>query len=105
MNRLIRADRTSNDVTACGAHRCDEHEDLPAVNSSGPDMSECGICVGAAFVEAFEKKFDAEVFWPSIESAKQRLNFLATGVGDQFVEEVRARLMAARVDPDTLTKQ
>lgn len=92
-------------LEACLAHRCDEHEDLPPVNSTGPNLSECAICVADAFVTAYEKRFEAEIFWPSIESAKQRLNFLAAGVGDQFVEEVRGRIAAARVDPDTLTKQ
>lgn len=93
------------DIEACLAHRCDEHAELPPVNSEGPNLSECAICVAEAFVDAFEKKYEAEIFWPSIESAKQRLNLLAAGVGDQFVQEVRGRIAAARIDPDTLTPQ
>lgn len=93
------------DVKACAAHRCDTHQDVPPVNSTGPEQSECGLCVADAIVEAYEKAFEQNVFWPLIESARSRLNLLAPGAGDSFLDEARATLTAASIDDGTATKQ
>lgn len=89
-------------VEDCVAHRCDEHEQYPPVNSDGPNLSECAICVGEAFVRAFEQKIWNEIFWPAIDSAAARLEFFSPGSGDSFVKETRARIQAAQMDPDAV---
>lgn len=84
-------------ATACIAHRCDDHADLPAVNQEGPEGSECAGCVGQAFAAAWEAAFEKNVFWPLIQSARDRLNILAPGAGDQFEEQARAQINAAAI--------
>jgi hypothetical protein len=84
-------------ASGCVGHRCDEHEDLPPMNQTGPDGSECGGCVGQAFAEAYEKAFEKKVFWPLIQSARDRLNLLAPGAGDAFQEEARATINTASI--------
>ncbi len=82
-------------ASGCIGHRCDEHSDLPPMNQAGPDESECGACVGQAFAAAYEKAFEKTVFWPLIQSARDRLNLLAPGAGDKFQDEARATINAA----------
>lgn len=90
---MIRHSKT--DGGACVAHRCDDHEELPVVNDKGPDGSECAGCVADALVKAYEQAFEKTLFWPLIQSARDRLNLLAPGAGDSFQEEVRATINAA----------
>jgi hypothetical protein len=98
--RLFLAGETPT-IRSCVAHRCEDHEDLPPVNSDGPDLSECGICVGQRFVEAFELKFWNEIFWPSIESARSKLRVLGgADLAEAFVQEAHARIRGAQMDPD-----
>jgi len=81
----------------CLAHRCEAHEGMPPINSEGPQLSECAICVGQTFANAYANTFEQTVFWPLIESARRMLNFLSPGAGEAYVEEARAALLAGRV--------
>lgn len=83
-------------ATACVGHRCDKHNGLPPTNGNGPDGSECAGCTAEAFTEAFEEAFEGDIFWPTVDSARDRLNMLAPGAGDQFVAETRARIEALK---------
>lgn len=85
----------------CVGHRCDEHEDVPPVNSHGPHGSECALCVAQTLVDAYEAAFEKKIFWPIITSARDRLNLLSPGTGDKFVEEARATLNTASIDDIT----
>lgn len=85
---------------ACVGHRCDEHAAVPIVNDVGPDKSECAICVAQAFVKGYEKAFEKTVFWPAVQSARDRLNLLAPGAGAAFVDETRATLNAAGIETE-----
>lgn len=87
-------------ATACVAHRCSEHSDMPVIGNTGPEQSECSICVAQTFVIAYEKSFEAKVFWPAVQSARDRLNLLSPGAGDQFVDETRATLNAAGIETE-----
>jgi hypothetical protein len=89
---------------ACVAHRCDDHAEIPPVNDKGPQRSECGMCVADTIVATYEATFEKNVFWPLIESARTRLNLLAPGAGDSFLEEARATLNAASIDDGSLEK-
>ena len=82
-------------VEACMSHRCAEHAAVPSLNNAGPDNAECAMCVAETMVRAYEKEFEKKVFWPMVESARSRLNLLAVGAGEAFMEEARATLNAA----------
>lgn len=85
-------------AVACVSHRCDEHADVPPINQGGPDESECGMCVAVDLVASYETAFEQKVFWPVVQSARDRLNLLAPGAGDVFLDEARAILNSASVD-------
>lgn len=91
---------TDQESGACVAHRCDDHGTVPPINSHGPDKSECALCVAQALVEGYEKAFERRVFWPTIESARDRLNLLAPGSGNRFLEDARAILNSASIDDE-----
>lgn len=80
---------------ACVAHRCPEHAEVPPINDAGPEQSECALCVATTFVRGYEKAFEKSVFNPVVEKARDRLNLMAPGAGDQFVDEARAILNTA----------
>jgi hypothetical protein len=85
-------------VKDCIGHRCDEHERAEPHNANGPDQSECAMCLVEAFVLAYERQFEAAVFWPAITSARDRLNLLLPGAGNDLLEDARATLNAAALD-------
>jgi hypothetical protein len=98
MPRFIRAnpDRDENapaTASDCLAHRCAEHAEMPPVDDRGDDGSECGVCVGVKFVQAHEAAAEDDIkkklYWPMVQSARDRLNLLAAGAGDAFEEEAR----------------
>lgn len=103
MPRIIREnpgrdENLSPQASDCIAHRCAAHAELPPVDDSADDGGECGPCVGEKYIAAYERAAEEDIkknlLWPSIDSARDRLNLLAKGAGDQFVEEVRARVQA-----------
>jgi hypothetical protein len=81
----------------CLAHRCDEHREMKPVDDSADDGAECGICVAAKFVlaheEAAEKEILDRLFWPMVETARDRLNLLALGAGASFEEQARVHVV------------
>jgi hypothetical protein len=87
-------------ASACVGHRCDEHKTLAPTNQNGPDLSECAACTGESFAEAYERVFFDDIFWPSVQSARDRLNLLSPGAGETFYDETRARVEAAQGDDD-----
>jgi hypothetical protein len=102
--RFTRKDAQDAGAASCMAHRCDTHAEIPPMNSDGPDKSECGFCVADTIVRTYEQTFEGNVFWPLIESARTRLNLLAPGAGDSFLDEARATLNAASIDDGSLEK-
>lgn len=73
---------------------------MPPTNDAGPDQSECALCVAQQLVAGYEKAVEKNVFGPIVSSARDRLNLLAPGAGDQFVDEARAQLNAAGLVDD-----
>jgi hypothetical protein len=109
--RLIRQnpdrdESASPTASDCVAHRCAEHAAMPPVDDSADDGAECAICVGGKFILAHEAAAEADIkkrlLWPMVDKARDRLNLLARGAGDAFVEEVRAHVTA--YDNEVVTK-
>ncbi len=103
--RLVRQnperDENSTPVASdCIAHRCQAHAELPPVDDSADDSAECSICVAQKFILAHEEALEEDVMqklvWPAIDKARDRLNLLGHGAGDQFVEEIREWVTAYR---------
>jgi hypothetical protein len=101
MARIIRPnpdrdENTAPNIADCLAHRCPTHAELPPMDDSADDGAECGPCIGAKYVEAYEKAVEADIlkrlFWPLVQSGRDRLNLLAPGAGDRFEEEARGHV-------------
>jgi hypothetical protein len=108
MPRLIRANPGRDENAAasasdCIAHRCLEHAELKPVDDHADDGSECAICVAHKFADALEASLVEDIlkklFWPMVQSARDRLNLVAAGAGDTFEAEAR-ELSAVYENPD-----
>jgi len=101
MSRLVKRkpEGEGRELADCLAHRClrPDHVEVPVINDAGPDGSECALCVAEELVKAYEKAFEKSVFWPVVETARNRMNLLSFGAGDKFQEEARAIINAARM--------
>lgn len=73
------------------------------MDASADDQSECGVCIGHKFVAAYADAFEADmlkkIYWPMVQSARDRLNLLARGAGDAFEEECRGHVTAYNKPP------
>jgi hypothetical protein len=83
-------------IDDCLAHRCLAHREMQPVDDSADNGSECGICTAQKFIAAHEQAAEEEIlkrlFWPAIESARERLNLLSPGAGHAFEEEARVHV-------------
>lgn len=102
MARIIRGnpDRDENQAPAasdCLAHRCAAHAEMGPMDDAADDGAECGPCLGERYVRAYEKAAEDDIkkrlFWPMVQSARDRLNLLANGAGDSFEEEARRHVV------------
>ncbi|HEX3577552.1 MAG TPA: hypothetical protein VHY33_03225 [Thermoanaerobaculia bacterium] len=100
--RIVRADPNRDEskppsIDDCLAHRCKEHRDIPPIDDSEDGSgAECSICVGHKFVSLIEEKTEEHILqtilWPLVETARARLNLVALGSGESFVDDARRRV-------------
>lgn len=87
-------------LSMCVAHRCQEHKDIPPLNANEAG-AECGACCAEDVGQDIALSAIAEFTLPildgyadrleygarlrrKLESARDRLNLLAPGAGDEF---------------------
>jgi hypothetical protein len=107
--RFTRADVDDPKAHDCLAHRCvdhpDQHETVPPVNSTGPSGSECALCVAHEFIRVYDTTMMKTLFWPIVETARNRLNLLSPGAGDSFQDHARVTVNSLKVLSEVLTDE
>jgi hypothetical protein len=90
-------------LSMCVAHRCPEHKDIPPLNTNEGGGAECGACCAEDVGQDIALSAIAEFTLPildgyadrleygarlraKLESARERLNLIAPGAGDEYAE-------------------
>lgn len=99
--RFTRAGVDDPKAHDCIAHRCidhpDQHETVGPMNQNGPSLSECAICVAQSFVAAYETTLMKSIFWPLVQTARDRLNLLSPGAGEAFQDHARVTVNSMKI--------